>query len=668
MSDIPRGVLSDVFHKLIDGRRLRAAAFLTFRFDPGFFEQEVLPIFLDVSLSHVPEIRLLNLAEALRQVDAVAVYYDKRGLQAGASSAKLDIQRVALARTTGYFHPKNILVLVENDPHGTAQPTQTLIVASLSANLTRAGWWENVEVAHAEELHEGEPSSLRDDVRTLIRGVRRESSGADEHPALDAIDAFLRRVPQEEQKRRDGVLLPRLFSGGSFVEFLKEIAGSRLRRCNLEVLSPYFDVTESSSGALNQLREEFSPAQVRVFLPRGFEGEALCSKGYFDEVAKVAAWGALPLDVMRLSSSAQRTLHAKVYRFFDPVREYQAFFVGSVNLTSPAFNRGGNFESGFFIENPQRRLDWWLEVDDDPPGAFAVRTEDEGTQQGSGWRLSLRYDWQSGAATALWDSTQPSPSLELLAHGIVIGEVAPLDPKTPTRLANTIAEALQRELTSGSFITVRVSGEEDVTILVDEVHMTHKPSLMSTLTANDILRYWALLTTEQKKEFLEERAEELTSDPELALWIGSERRPELADSFFATFTEIFVSFGNLEKTVKAALEQRRDREAVDRLFGRKFDSLRRLLERVFEETEADAVRSYITVLCARQLLSTLQREEPEFVARNQQDVGVLSDLLERADEIRSRFGFASEAAGRSFLDWFERWFVAKADPLETVAT
>jgi hypothetical protein len=134
MSEIPRRVLSDELQGVIRGRGLRAAVFLTFRFDPGFFEQEVLPVFFDISLSHVPEIRLINLAEALLKVDGVAVYYDRIGLEAGSRSSKLDVQRVAVSHPTGYFHPKNILLLVEDDEKNTA-----LIVASLSANLTRAG-------------------------------------------------------------------------------------------------------------------------------------------------------------------------------------------------------------------------------------------------------------------------------------------------------------------------------------------------------------------------------------------------------------------------------------------------------------------------------------------------------------------------------------------------
>lgn len=46
MTEIPHAVLSEKLEELIDGRRLVAAVFITFRFDPEFFEQQVLPVFL----------------------------------------------------------------------------------------------------------------------------------------------------------------------------------------------------------------------------------------------------------------------------------------------------------------------------------------------------------------------------------------------------------------------------------------------------------------------------------------------------------------------------------------------------------------------------------------------------------------------------------------------
>ena len=149
MGEIPHAVLSEHFQECMKGRRLRTAVFLTYQFDPGFFEQEVLPVLLDTPLSHAVPIRLLQLEDALRGLPGeIAVYYDANGLVAGdGGSARLDVRRIPVRHRTGIFHAKNVFLLVE-DEDGDQQGyrAQTLLVASLSANLTRSGWWENVEV------------------------------------------------------------------------------------------------------------------------------------------------------------------------------------------------------------------------------------------------------------------------------------------------------------------------------------------------------------------------------------------------------------------------------------------------------------------------------------------------------------------------------------------
>src|SRR5687768_66089 len=132
-------VLSEAFEERVAGGRLLSAVFFTFRFDPGFFEQEVLPVFVDVP-SFAPAVRLIQLEEALRSID-LAVYYDRRGLVPESESAKLDYARVPITQP-GYFHPKNVFALVQ-DPEEKGGG-ERLIVAALSANLTKPGWWTNV--------------------------------------------------------------------------------------------------------------------------------------------------------------------------------------------------------------------------------------------------------------------------------------------------------------------------------------------------------------------------------------------------------------------------------------------------------------------------------------------------------------------------------------------
>jgi hypothetical protein len=225
-----------------------------------------------------------------------------------------------------------------------------------------------------------------------------------------------------------------------------------------------------------------------------------------------------------------------------------------------------------------------------------------------------------------------------------------------------LSAALQNELRSSAFITVRIDGEPDVQILIDEEQMTHKPSLVTTLTVDDILRYWSFLTLDQKKEFLEEHAEAF-DDLEIAMWLGKERVGEPSDSLFTTFAEVYIAFGNLQRTVRAALANNRQKEAVDRLFGLKFDSLRMLVEKVVAVPNSDIVRSYITLLNARQLLKELETDNAEFCRQHLADVNELKAVIERSSEVRGAFTFGSAEERDAFFRWYDRWFLAKAKPV-----
>ncbi len=114
-----------------------------------------MPVFLDIPLSHAVAIRLVQIEAALRDISgSIAVYFDSNGLVAGdAGSAKLDVKRIPVQHRTGIFHPKNVFILVEaEEPDEVGHHARSLIVACMSANLTRSGWWENVECCHIEEL------------------------------------------------------------------------------------------------------------------------------------------------------------------------------------------------------------------------------------------------------------------------------------------------------------------------------------------------------------------------------------------------------------------------------------------------------------------------------------------------------------------------------------
>ena len=100
---IPMKVLTEQVAEAIDGRRVRSAVFTTFSFDPRFFELNILPVLFDQPFSQPDKVRSLQLEDALRMVDHLAVYYDRRALAQDGEPAQLDYRRLDVSRSTGYL-------------------------------------------------------------------------------------------------------------------------------------------------------------------------------------------------------------------------------------------------------------------------------------------------------------------------------------------------------------------------------------------------------------------------------------------------------------------------------------------------------------------------------------------------------------------------------------
>jgi hypothetical protein len=648
----------------MQGRRLVTAVFLTYNFEPDFFEQEIVPTLLNLPLQHTPALRLLQLEDALKsEVNDITVYYDRAALLPGNQSAKLDIRRIPVSYPTGAFHPKNLLLLTETleaDERG--NKPRSLIVATLSANLTRAGWWENVEACHIEDVHEGALCSFRDDLLELIRRIRGASRAEENHTGLEAIRSFALGLVQRQQRSANGILQARLYTSEQSVPaFLAEVCGSELVDLCLEVISPYFD--ETDARPLRDLCDQFMPREIRVLLPKADDGAALCSTEYYQAVRslKNARWGQLPSERTRAGKNEQvkhRRVHAKVYRFFHPHRRYEVLFVGSVNLTNAAHSRGGNFETAFLVQTDLGHTpDWWLEVDSRKPDVFMSGEAEEIASVTTA--LSVRFDWDGDKAEAFWDRAAPSGNLTISAQGATLFNLESLPPRSWQSLPVGQAMEVKRILASTSFLGVSEDGGPPALILVQEEGMAYKPSLLFHLSAAEILRYWALLTPEQRAAFLAER---IGSIPEAIAQLGG-TSPTLAptsSSLFDTFAGIYHAFHALERYVLLALEERRPKEAEFRLLGEKYDSLHNLLNRVLQETQDDPVNRYVIVLCAKQLVKEVELRHPAFRKQHRDRFRALKQRITEAERIRQDLSFGTREERTAFLRWFDEWFLTRS--------
>jgi len=427
-----------------------------------------------------------------------------------------------------------------------------------------------------------------------------------------------------------------------------------------------------------------------VFLPRNDAGEALCSEALYRTVAqtKEISWADLPksFNAAVSDNAKRRTVHAKVYRFFQPVRGgREILYVGSANLTVAgcgAENGQGrvrNWESGFLVEvEALGKPDWWLEVAGSPPERFAPAEETEGTRECDESRLQIAHSWTTQLSRVFWDGPAPSPPLML--HG-AHKEGLPLRPLPPREWIELVAAdsaAIQTMLGVSSLIEVRVQGADaGERVLVQEEGLAQRPSLVLALSPADILRYWAMLTPEQRRAFTDGLALTVATDDDPQ----SVRLPPLrqANGLFDRYAGIFHAFHCLERglaesfgvapRLPGTIPRSRLRDAEYRLFGCKYDSLGTLLERVLHEFESgtgDHVEHYLTLLCARQLLAQVRQwvpqEEPQFWEDHYAELAHIESLIDRSRDIRNAIQ-DDDAGMQDFLAWFEPLFVARSTAL-----
>ena len=672
-SGIRTDVLSEQLQEVIRGRVVKAAVFTTYQFEPGFFEEDVLPLLFEQSFSHVPQIRLIQLEEALLSVEHLAVYYDRRGLRSSGSPARLDVRRIPLERSTGYFHPKLILLLVEEKvDEGEIQ--KSLIVGVLSANLTRAGWWESVECAWMEEYVDEGRCSIRHDLLELLRLIRDEDRTDDEHAALDVIYKFVRyRVDDESYRSSGTVLHPRLFYGQADCgEFLSDTLRLPADTYNLEVISPYFDETEEA-GTLRNLVETLNPKETRVFLPRGDDGVALCCEGFFEAVVSVprVKWGTLPKAVVQRSSQddpgqTDRFVHAKVYRLWSRSEEREYILIGSVNLTRAAHGkaRAGNVEAAVLIEHEYVDVPrFWLDVEDkERPESFRVENGEEEPAEQAPPPLTLRHSWDRGESEYFWEGTSPPGRFELFTGGSPLGTIAPVAASKWKSFPPELSESLADRLRSTSFVEVSVDGGPRATLLIREEGMAQKPSILMMLSAEEILRYWSLLSVEQRQAFLAGKAQEFMVQE----GILAERTDPLrtVDSMFDRFAAIFHAFSMLREHVVAAIEAGREKEAVYRLFGKKYDSLPSLIQTVLGDQGGDVVNRYITLLTAQDTLRQLEKEYAPFFQQHRRERKALHQQLHHVEALKKDFVFGNRELQGEFISWFERMFFTDMRPAD----
>lgn len=604
-----------------EGEQVVAAIFTTYRFEPEFFEQEIIPLMLDQNLAFSSDARIktIQVREALSDSGLpLEVFYDiDLFRQQGTVSCSMEYLHHGIRGERSAFHAKLVLLLLED----IETKEKTLCVGSGSANLTLAGWWENIECWHWERVRSGEVSrrflgQLREDVAWLAE--HRRGAGIDRAHAVPLIAAFL-----DECRASNSAPLVSWYGLTSlalgqqrrpaFMRFMRDALQEQsphYRRWKLEIISPYFAESDDFAGH-EHFFKDLGVESIRILMPFNGEGEALCRREYYETLAAIdgiewANWA--PAMVKLLGFKPFRMTHAKVYHLYNGMQSW--VFVGSVNFTHRAMS--DNQEAGFFTQLPSQVT--FLEPIRKEPDRWCAEdklvSRDGGEWESARPDLVVTYDWKRRELSARIGERDGKEAIVIniltTEGGVAVGDVRVTQALERIDCERGTIEALLK--TSGF---VHVSGKwlpdgeaiPEHPLMVQQLHWTHKPLDLPRLSPQEIMQIYAGLSRIRRNQVIEYlKQRQLREMGLLGESAGSVEHEDQGRQFFAEYAELFHAFRNLRRRMQEARQEGRT-ELVDYyLTGCGLDSLPTLLASLDDaEKELDAVTVYLTLLCLIQI-------------------------------------------------------------------
>ncbi|HED13285.1 MAG TPA: hypothetical protein ENI62_06470 [Gammaproteobacteria bacterium] len=670
-----KAVITERFLELIAGRDVLAALFTTYTFEPDFFELEIIPLLLNQEMAYSTDDRVKrfmvreNLREANLPID---VFYDLPMFRmSGDCSPEMEYLCNGVNLGDRAFHGKVSMILLMDRETG----EEALLLGAGSNNLTRAGWWDNIECQHWEEVRSGAVprrlvNILQEEI-DFLNGYWAISAGGKE-AAIDRIAEFVSSCKGSNSAS------PVYYYGLSFPENRRSFADFIHRKPSplanysnwtLEIISPFF-----ADDAGNMEHEAFFAMgvdEIKLFLPFDSEGSALCQDGYYEHIQKEEGvqWAQWRDDVARalgLTGGNYRRLHAKVYHFYNKRQSW--VFVGSVNFTYKAIHE--NIEAGFLAKLDKAGpllepipdntvIDKFAEPDEMPPG------EGNDVDPGAALpELHLCYDWVSKRLKGR-TSKRHIYEIEILGpEGRPV--IAPWELRYKEGEYEGDTQRLETVLKNGSL--VKVSGRDlkqknktafpAHSVLLQQIGWSHKPLDLPELTATQILAIYAGMTPERRQMLLIDakiralvlgaRGGELTTHTD----------DQIIDQFFCEYAEIFGAFSKLKKRLEQALDAEQYNQVDYYLTGTGVDSLPSLISRALEVDEEENRLNGVT--CYLLLLSALEIYRTETLTDRPNVKDETKKLRREIQAIkkgkRLKLENDSQENRKRFFKWFEQEF------------
>lgn len=636
--------ISEAFRAVIGEREVVQAFFTTYSFEPDFFELEVLPLLLgNPALSSNESIRYYQLQSLMRQhAGRLAVVYDLSVFDPQLAP-RLEVDYLPM-RVGGACQHAKLMVLVVRD---CKSKQLSIVLGAGSFNLTKAGWWENLEVGHWVELSEGSaPGNILEPLLDALRFYQARTPS----PVLDSI----LNVAIAFQASADDPNCSFYFSGNGAAHrhFDTFIAEHTDTDAALEIISPFFADDGNNRTIIDFLGRYPS---ATVLLPLDEQGQAL--------VDRQSVYEALPRDSITWGQwcesirkshldpkSPYRRLHAKIYQAHgkDPW-----CFVGSVNLSFKAFRQ--NVEAGFLLKGGDANP--LLVALQAPPDRFKVEVEASSASAAGDLEMPpicVAFDWQNyllhTSCKAAGELVLLNSTAEALVSVMLNGADDQLSP----------APQLRAHLQGSSLMHARWltdAGEAEGTVLVSQRNLFCRPTHLPALDLQALLKIFIGMHESRRLELFGDLAVRLLHASQDD-GVQDEFLPEPTsegsfESFFAEFSQVNGAFWELAARLDKAEREGDFQTLAYYLKGQQPDSLRKVLASIVgldsTNKEASLIVRYLTLLSVTDLLKRFVAHADEALIREAEKA---LTVLER-DELLTQL---DGAEGEHFIRWFKTKF------------
>lgn len=342
-------ILGEKLKVEIGGKKVIAAVFTSFNFDPDFFENYLLPLLLpDVPFGDNKIQNTILWKKFQSDLPPITVFCDFNAKSQKGIHLNYTIHTIDFPRVNGIkpcFHPKHTYILLEDE---------SLLVFIGSNNLTEAGWCSNLEGVNFFRLKPriNLPAIFKKQLQNFIQEIEKDKIVSEASTVMSK-EFFKRQTYTQESDFN--LIYSRKFNPAKNLSYLSSFISDLTCDKNkgvpfkkIEVISPYY---ASNIELFKELQEISQCSDISLSIP--FENTDYVALD--DELFKESKNLGFHWKVIKGMNDEKgyRFNHTKIYQF---VGEETVFIlVGSLNFTNMAWKgirNGGNEESAILYKFP----------------------------------------------------------------------------------------------------------------------------------------------------------------------------------------------------------------------------------------------------------------------------------------------------------------------------